>query len=164
MEKIEPEKKKLIIVPREEAVFWMDKNGTWHNEHGKFEHPRIIRYFNSAIKKDENGYYVHQETGDCEEKVYFPHEDTALFVVDIAPAGQGIGLLLNNTERMVLEDGTLFMASVNLYLQTPSHRIKFLSHALVKISKFIEEENGKLSLLIHDKTYPIQSPENDSEL
>jgi hypothetical protein len=160
----EPETKKLIIVPREEAVFWMDKNGTWHNEHGKFEHPRIIRYFNSAIKKDENGYYVHQETGQCEEKVYFPHEDTALFVVDIAPDGQGIGLLLNNTDRMSLEDGTLFMASDNLYLQTPVHRVKFSSHALVKISKFMEEVNGKLILLIHDKTYPIISPDNDSGL
>jgi hypothetical protein len=164
MEKTEPEAKKLIIVPREEAVFWMDKNGTWHNEHGKFEHPRIIRYFNSAIKKDENGYYVHQETSECEEKVYFPHEDTALFVVDIAPVGQGIELLLNTTDRMVLEDGILFMASDNLYFQTPVHRVKFSSHALVKISKFIEEENGKLSLLIHDKTYAIQPSDNDSGL
>ena len=156
MKETELENKKLIIVPKEEAVFRMDKNGAWHNEHGKFEHPRIIRYFNSAIKKDENGYYVHQATSECEEKVYFPYEDTALFIVDII-AGQNIQLILNNTDKMTLEEGELFMASDSLYLLTPDHRIKFSSHALVKISKFIEEKNGIFSILINEKTYPVQS-------
>lgn len=156
MKETEPENRKLIIVPKEEAVFWMDKNGTWHNEHGKFEHPRIIRYFNSAIKKDENGYYVHQATCECEEKVYFPYEDTALFVVDII-VGRGIRLILNTTDKLTLEEGELVMTSDNLYLLTPDHRIKFSSHALVKISKFIEEKNGEFSILINEKIYPVQS-------
>jgi len=157
-----PENKKLIIVPKEEAVFWMDKNGAWHNEHGKFEHPRIIRYFNSAIKKDENGYYVHQETSECEEKVYFPHEDTALFVVDIATAGPEFRLVLNTGEKTTLEQGELFIESDHLYLQTPDHRIKFSSQALVKISKFMEEENGKFSIHINEKTYPVRSSDKVS--
>ncbi len=153
----EPETKKLIIVPREEAVFWMDKNGTWYNEHGKFEHPRIIRYFNPAIKKDENGYYVHQSTGECEEKVYFPHEDTAIFVVDIIMDGRDLRLILNTAEKTTLEQGEIFIESDHLYLQTPDHRIKFSSHALVKISKFMEEENGKISIRINEKIYPVRS-------
>jgi len=152
-----PENRKLIIVPKEEAVFWMDKNGTWHNEHGKFEHPKIIRYFNSAIKKDENGYYVHQAGGECEEKVYFPHEDTALFVVDILMDGQDIRLILNTTDKITLEEGELFIESDHLYLLTPDHRIKFSSHALVKISKFIEEKNGGFAVLINEKIYPVRS-------
>ncbi len=151
------ENKKVIIIPKEEAVFWMDKNGTWHNEHGKFEHPRIIKYFNSAIKKDENGYYVHQTTGECEEKVYFPYEDTAVFVVDIMISGPDICLILNTTDRIALGEGELFMASDSLYLQTFDHKIKFSSHALVKISKFIEEKDGKFSILINQKTYLIRS-------
>lgn len=154
------ENKKIIIIPKEEAVFWMDKNGTWHNEHGKFEHPRIIRYFNSAIKQDENGYYVHQATSECEEKVYFPYEDTALFIVDI-PTGQDIRFILNTTDRISLEEGELFMESDNLYLQTPDHKIKFSSHALIKISKFIEEKNGKFSIIINEKVYPVGSSNKD---
>ncbi|MFA5906791.1 MAG: MFS transporter permease [Desulfobacula sp.] len=157
MNNMEPENKKLIIVSKEEAVFWMDKNGTWHNEHGKFEHPRIIKYFNSAIKKDENGYYVHQATGECEEKVYFPYEDTALFVADIIVEGPGIRLILNTTDRISLEEGGLFMESDHLYLLTPDHRIKFSSHALVKISKYIEDKNGRFSIIINGKTYPVES-------
>ena len=161
MKETAPENRKLIIVPKEEAAFRMDKNGTWHNEHGKFEHPRIIRYFNSAIKKDENGYYVHQATGECEEKVYFPYEDTAVFVVDIIMADQDVGLVLNTTDKTTLEEGELFIVSDNLYLLTPDHRIKFSSHALVKISKFIEEKNGKFSILINEKTYLIRSSDKD---
>nr|NJM02641.1 DUF1285 domain-containing protein [Desulfobacula sp.] len=157
MKETEPKAKKLIVVPREEAVFRMDKNGTWHNEHGKFEHPRIIRYFNSAIKKDENGYYVHQETGECEEKVYFPHEDTAIFVVDLVMDGRDHRLILNTSDKTTLDQGELFIESDQLYLQTPDHRIKFSSQALVKISKFMEEENGEFSIRINDKTYPVGS-------
>ena len=157
MNNMEPENKKLIIIPKEEAVFWMDKNGTWHNEHGKFEHPRIIKYFNSAIKKDENGYYVHQATGECEEKVYFPYEDTALFVVDIIMAGKDIRLILNTTDKITLEQGELSIESDHLYLLTPEHRIKFSSHALVKASKFIEEKNGKFYIHIDEKIYPVRS-------
>ncbi|OGR12793.1 MAG: MFS transporter permease [Desulfobacterales bacterium RIFOXYA12_FULL_46_15] len=160
MKETRPENKKIIIIPKEEAVFRMDKNGTWHNEHGKFEHPRIIRYFNTAIKKDENGYYVHQATGECEEKVYFPYEDTALFIVDIL-AGQDIGLILNTAQKMTLEQGYLFMESDTLYLITPDHKIKFSSHALVKLSKFIEEKNGKFSIKINEKAYPVQSSDKD---
>ncbi len=143
MKVTESENKKVIIIPKEEAVFWMDKNGTWHNEHGKFEHPRIIKYFNSAIKKDKDGYYVHQATGECEEKVYFPYEDTAIFVVDIIKEDPDIRLILNTTDRITLDEGKLFMASDNLYLQTSGHRMKFSSHALVRISKFIEEKDGQ---------------------
>ncbi|MCP4022082.1 MAG: MFS transporter permease, partial [Desulfobacteraceae bacterium] len=63
--------KKQIIIPKEDAVFWMDKHGIWHNEHGPFEHPKIIKYFNASIQKDDQGYYVNQATGEFEEKVYF---------------------------------------------------------------------------------------------
>jgi len=123
---------------------------------------QVDRYFNSAIKKDENGYYVHQATGECEEKVYFPYEDTAVFVVDIIMKGPDISLILNTTDRTSLEEGELVMASDNLYLLTPDHRIKFSSHALVKISKFIEEKNEKFSILINEKTYLIRSSGKDS--
>ncbi len=160
MKETGPENKKIIIVPKEEAVFWMDKNGTWHNEHGKFEHPRIIRYFNSAIKKDEHGYYVHQATGEFEERVYFPYEDTALFIVDIQ-SGNETGLVLNTAGKITLEEGELFMESDNLYLLTPDHKIKFSSHALVKISKFIEEKNGGFSILINEKAYPVLSSDKN---
>jgi len=52
---------KDIVIPKENAVFWMDGNGDWRNEHGRFRKKKIIDYFNAAIHKDENGYYVCQE-------------------------------------------------------------------------------------------------------
>ncbi|MBU1343187.1 MAG: MFS transporter permease [Proteobacteria bacterium] len=151
-------KRKLIIISKEEAVFRMDKNGVWHNEHGKFEHPKIIKYFNSSIRKDSTGYYVSQKTDEYEEKVYFPYEDTVLFVSDvIVQEEKDITLALNNNDTIKLDAGKLYNREDNLYLQTPEHRIKFTSRALLKISKFMEEKNGQLFLIIKGNTYPVQS-------
>ncbi|NOX33439.1 MAG: DUF1285 domain-containing protein [Deltaproteobacteria bacterium] len=147
--------KRKIIVSKEDAVFRMDKNGIWHNEHGKFEHPKIIKYFNASIKKDENGYYVHQVTDDYEEKVYFPYEDTALFVVDVK-VQEEIVLILNNNDTIILDPQKLFARDDNLYLQTQDHRIKFAQSALLKISKFLEEKKGRLFFTIKNKSYPVQ--------
>ena len=149
------EKKKQIIIPKEDAVFWMGKNGDWYNEHGKFEHPKIIKYFNSSIRKDETGYYVYQETEDHEEKVYFPYEDTALFVFDVK-VDEDIGLILNNNEKIKFNPENLFIRNDELYLQTPEHLVKFRDRALLKMSKFMEEKDGQLFFKIKGKTYPVQ--------
>jgi len=149
-------KQKQIIIAKEDAVFWMDENGTWHNEHGKFEHPKIIRYFNRSIKKDEAGYYVHQATDTVEEKVYFSYEDTAVFAVDVRIEQQDIRFVLNTGETILFDSQRLFTKDDNLYLQTPDHRVKFSSRALLKMSKFMEEKNGQFFLTINGKTYPLE--------
>jgi hypothetical protein len=146
--------RKQIIIPKENAVFRMDVNGNWHNEHGRFEHPKIIRYFNTSIRKDENGYYVYQSTEDFEEKVYFPYEDTALFVVDII-AGAELLFILNNAEKINPEQGQFFIEQDSLYLETAEHRIKFSSHALVKFSKYIKEEESSLFISFDGRSWPI---------
>ncbi|SDU05491.1 Protein of unknown function [Desulfobacula phenolica] len=147
--------RKQIIVSKEEAVFWMDKNGNWNNEHGKFEHPKIIKYFNSSIKKDEKGYYVHQVSDEVEEKVYFHYEDTALFVVDIKEK-EGMIFVLNNNDTVEFDSEQLFVKDDNLYFQTPEHMVKFTPRALLKISKFMEEKNGQLSFVINGKIHHVE--------
>lgn len=149
-------KRKEIIVSKEDAVFWMDKNGNFCNEHGKFEHPKIIKYFNSAIRKDKAGYYVHQVSDEFEEKVYFSYEDTALFVLDLIIREEDMTLTLNNGETMQINEGRLFIKDDNLYFQTPEHRIKFFPRALVKISKFLEEKQGQLFLVFNGQSSLVQ--------
>jgi hypothetical protein len=146
--------KKQIIVPREEAVFWLDKNGGWNNKHGKFEHPKIIRHFNLSIRKDEMGYYLFQATDEFEEKVYFPHEDTALFVVEVT-LGTEVKLKLNTTATLLLDPEQLFTRDDSLYLQTPEHKIKFSQNALVKLSRQMEEVEGKLCIRLNQTNYYI---------
>lgn len=146
-----------IIVPKEQAVFWMDKNGFWHNEHGRLEHPKLIRYFNSSIRKDENGYYLYQKTDEFEEKVYFCHGETALFVVDFKVTDHAIELALNNRTTIALCPDELFSLKDALYVQTLDHKIKFTDRALVKLSKFMVENEGELFLTLNNKSYPILS-------
>lgn len=135
--------RRKVVIPKENAVFRMDENGNWCNEHGRFEHPRIIKYFNASIRKDENGYFVYQATDEFEEKVYFPYEDTALFIVDIRE-DNGVKLVLNTTQVIDMEPEGLYSKNDNLYLKTKEHRIKFSSRALLKLSKYLNDKDGAL--------------------
>ncbi len=133
---------KEIVIPKENAVFSMDKNGCWNNQHGKFQHKRIIDYFNSCIRRDADGYYLTQINGDIREKVYFPCEDTAFFVTDIVKTDEEIRMILNTKEEIRLIPENLFVKDDCLYLQNREDRIKFTERAMLKIADSIEYENG----------------------
>ncbi|MCF8091801.1 MAG: MFS transporter permease [Desulfotignum sp.] len=151
---------KQIIIPREKAVFRLDKNGIWHNEHGKFEHPKIISYFHKSIRKDDQGYHVFQIRDGYAEKVYFPYEDTALFVFDLKGTDT---LVLNTTETLHLDPSQLFTCNDNLYIQTPEHRIKFGQRALMKLSRLLIEKDERLFLVLDSKAHEIrQQKDRDS--
>ena len=149
-------KKKQIIISKKDAVFWMNENGDWYNKHGKFEHPKIIRHFHTSIRKDENGYYVFQESEEQEEKVYFPYKETAIFVFDIKEEKE-ILLKLNNGETIKLDPKQLFEKDDKLFLKTPEHLVKFTDRALLKISKFLEDKDDQLFFKIKDRLYPVNS-------
>ncbi len=108
------QKLKVKVIPKEKAVFWLDKNGRWHNKDGTFEHKKIIKFFHSSIKKDKNGYYLSQDLGTHTEKVYFKYEETALFVFDIIKNKEEIILVLNTKKRIRLEPEKLFIKEDSL--------------------------------------------------
>lgn len=151
--------KKQIIISKEDSVFWMDENGVWKNEHGRFEHPKIIKYFNASITRDENGYYVYQTTDEFEEKVYFSYKETAVFVVGIK-IGKTVQLILNTMTVAGFDDGRLFSRNDHLYLETDDHLIKFTSQALVKLARFMKDVDGQMVLDINGCLYPVQSDDN----
>jgi hypothetical protein len=145
---------KKITVPKEEAVFWLDKNGRWHNQHGEFEHKKVIDYFHSVIRKDADGYYLFQETDEFQEKVYFPHEDTALFVFDIR-IEDDITLILNTKRQVPLAPEALYIREDNLYLTIDDEPVKFSANALMKLSVLLEDEDGRTSITVKDKRFEI---------
>ncbi len=146
--------KKINIIPKENAVFWMDKNGIWRNEHGRFEHPKIISYFNRSIQKDDQGYFLGQTVDEMVEKVYFPCEDTAVFAVDIR-IGDDVDLVLNIGKKITLDPDTLFIKDDSLFFHAPDHLIRFSPHALAKLTGHLDETDQGLVLKIGDTTYPI---------
>jgi hypothetical protein len=131
-----------IVIPREKAVFRLDRRGRWCNAHGVFRNPKIIAYFNSAIRRDEGGYYVCQQREQVLEKVYFPYEDTALFVRE-AILGDEVTLVLNTQRRLKLDPSALFIENDHLYLRDGEDRIKFTERALLQLADILEfNENG----------------------
>jgi len=145
---------RVIAIPKEDAVFWLDKDGRWRNEGGRFRHKKIIDHFHASITKDADGYFVMQEKGDVLEKVYFRYEDTAIFVFDISE-DNGTTLILNTRKRIKLNPVNIYLQNDNLYVMDAGEKIKFAEHALIKISKNIEEKGGKLLITIDGVQYKI---------
>jgi hypothetical protein len=132
-----PDKPTEIVVPREKALFRLDSRGRWCNAFGVFRNRRISEYFHSAIRRDEGGYYVCQENNNRIEKVYFPYEDTALFVVDVVMTGELL-LLLNTRRQLPLNPAALFVSGDSLYLICDGERIKFSERALLKLADVMD--------------------------
>lgn len=149
------EEQEEIVIPKENAVFWMDAKGRWKNKHGAFEHAKIINYFNSAIQRDQQGYYLSQINDDTREKVYFRYEDTALFVFDVID-DDDVTLVLNTGKRIKLQPESLTIKNDNLYMQDGEDRIKFAERGLLKISERMEDEGDQYFINVNGKRYKIE--------
>lgn len=127
---------KQMVVPREKAVFWLDRNGRWKNEHGFFRNRKIIAFFHAHIRRDAGGYHLAQQRDGFLEKVYFRYEDTALFVFDLIE-GEPVTLVLNTGRKLPLRPRKLVVSGDDLYMDADGERIKFVDRALLKISKWM---------------------------
>jgi hypothetical protein len=135
-----------MVIPREKAVFWMDRFGRWHNEHGRFEHKKLIDYFNAAIGRDEGGYFVAQNRESVREKVYFFYEDTPLFVVDVRLGGS-IELVLNTGRILALAPEDLFVSKDILYVRRGDERIRFTERSMIRFAAHLDYEDGKYAFV-----------------
>ena len=145
---------KEIVIEKEDAVFRLDANGRWHNQHGRFQHKKVIDYFHTCIKKDSHGFYLTQERDDCLEKVYFPYEETAYFVFNVI-VYDDIVLVLNTKQRLNLDPGQLCIKEDNLYLRHEADIIKFTDRCMMRIAAFMEERAGGYDFVFQGKKYPI---------
>jgi hypothetical protein len=144
-----------IVIPKEKAVFRMDARGRWHNAHGRFRKKSIIDHFNRSIQRDDAGYFVTQTNGDRIERVYFPYEDTALFVTDVL-TGDAVRLILNTGEKLPLSPKALFIRDDNLYMERGDERIKFSERGLLKLADMLEGDDSAYYLRMGDVMHPIR--------
>ena len=144
-----------IVIPKENALFRMDARGNWHNAHGRFRKKSIIDHFHRSIRKDAAGYFVSQVNGDRIEKVYFPFEDTALFVTEVH-GGDTLFLTLNTGEHLPLSPEALFIQNDNLYMTRGDERIKFSERSLLRITEMIEGEDDAWVLCVGGLRHPIR--------
>jgi len=147
-------KSKEIVISKEDAVFWLDKNGCWCNKHGEFQHKKIINFFHSSIKKDKEGYYLSQTDGSCTEKVYFHFEDCALFVFDVIKNNE-ITLILNTKKQVKLKPKKLSIKDDNLYMHIGQEKVKFTQQSLMKIYVLIEYDDDQYFINVKNRKYKI---------
>jgi hypothetical protein len=147
-------KVKEIVVSKDDAVFWLDKHGRWNNEHGEFQHKKIIDFFHASIRRDKDGYYLSQFDGNCREKVYFHFEDTALFVVDVI-RGNDIVLVLNTKKQVKLRPRRLSVKDDSLYMHMGEERVKFSPDSLVKLSHLMEYTDDRYFITVKGRRYRI---------
>lgn len=150
--------KPVRIIQKEDAVFILDKNGEWHIDGKKFTNQKIANHFHSMIKKDKDGYFLEQEHKQFIEKVYFPYEDTPLFVFRIIEA-EDLILSLNTGETLKLEPGKLLLKDDNLYLQHEEDMIKFNESALLSMAEYLDEVNDQYIFNLGGKRHRIRRVE-----
>jgi len=143
-----------VVVPKEKALFWLDGRGRWHGEGGEFLHKKIIEHFHTSIRKDNHGFHLMQRHGRFREKVYFPYEDTPLFVFDVLK-DENIELVLNTRRRMRLMPRKLFIRDDDLYIRLGEDRAKFTEHALIRLSPFLEFEEDRAFVKVKARRYEI---------
>ncbi len=143
-----------IVIPKEKAVFRMDGNGHWFNRHGRFEHKKIIDYFNRSIQKDDNGYYVCQIRGDIREKVYFFYEDTPVFAVKVI-MGDTTTLLLNTGGKIKLDPNHLYIKNDRLFQKDEDMLIKFTEQAMMAMANLMEERKNRVFIKLNNNDYEI---------
>ncbi|MBS0014285.1 MAG: MFS transporter permease [Desulfobacterales bacterium] len=147
----------IVVIPREEAVFWLDSEGWWRNDGGRFRKKKIIDYFHSHINRDENGYFVLQDKGGIWEKVYFPYEDTALFAFDIRQENSEIWLVLNTGREIRLDPEMVYIQNDRLYTINNDERIRFAERAMIRMSALMEEdENDRLQICVAGRKHVIK--------
>jgi hypothetical protein len=143
-----------VVIPRENAVFRLDARGRWCNRHGVFRNRRICDHFHAAIRRDAAGYHLRQELPDRVEKVYFPYEDTALFVVQVA-LGDPVELTLNTRRRIALDPALLFVRGESLYLTLEGERVKFTERATLKLAEAMEFTPEGYAIRTGERVHPI---------
>ncbi len=144
-----------IVIPKENAVFWLDKDGFWNNEGGRFELKKIIRRFHASIEKDADGYYVTQINGHRIEKVYFPYEDTALFAIDIQ-IREPMTMRLNTGKRLPLSPAELYSTGDSLYTVFDNEWIKLSERSLLKLSPMINYNADPWRFEYQNQTFTIR--------
>ncbi len=146
---------KEIVIPKEKAVFWLDRHGFWHNRHGRFELPRVISKFHAAIGRDGEGYYLSQINGEVREKIYFRHEDTAIFVFDVRLGENEVTLILNTGREAVLVPENLYIQGDALYTRVEGERIRFAERGLLKVGPLLEDDGTTCYLRLGGKKVAI---------
>lgn len=143
-----------VVIPKDQAVFFLDGRGRWHGQEGEFLHRKIIEHFHASIRKDKQGFHLMQRHRHFREKVYFPYEDTPLFVFDVV-AGETIELVLNTRKRMKLMPRKLFIRNDDLYVRLGEDWAKFTEHALIRLSPLLEFEEDRAFIKVKGRRYKI---------
>ena len=149
---------KEIVIPKEKAVFWMGGNGRWYNEHGPFQHKKLIEYFNTSIRWDSDGFFVSQVRGDIHEKVYFRCKETALFAVDIT-AGDEFMIILNTRESIRLDPQQLYIKDDCLFMHYQETTVKFTDRSMMRLAENIEERDGAFYFNYQGNRHALQKTE-----
>ncbi|MDP2908678.1 MAG: MFS transporter permease, partial [Nanoarchaeota archaeon] len=142
-----------IIIPKEEATFWLDNQRKLHNERGEFQHKEIIDFFHSNIKKDKTGYYISQTYKGVREKVYFRYEDTALFVFDVVKE-EGITLELNTKKTLKLNPKRFFLQNEDIYIKVGKEKAKFVGRGMERLADLLEYD-GCFWITLDEREYRI---------
>ena len=105
-------------------------------------------------QQDEEGFFLQQEHEHFIEKVYFPYDETPLFVFGVIKE-DGLILRLNTGEQIRLDPKNLFLKNDTLYVRNDADLIKFTENAMLSLAGYLDEEEDRFVIDLDGKRYPI---------
>lgn len=134
------------------------RDGNWYSDDERIDNPRIAMLFSRSIRRNPDGSYYLQV---AEERAAITVEDTPYVVKTIEDdSAGGFILVTNDDEREPIDPTTLEVDRDNvLYCQVKGgvFRARFLRSAYYHLSgAFMADEDGRFSILIGGRRYPIR--------
>jgi len=151
---VDPPEKRLHT--REESGIRLDAQGRWWHDGELVEHPHIIEAFNRGISPDENGRFRLRLGNDW---CYVDVEDAAYRVLAIDLASDDrLSIRLSDRTAEILDPATLSLDADGAFSCAVKHgqaKAKFSREAHFALGSHLEEQEGRLSLRVGAKSYPI---------
>jgi hypothetical protein len=144
----------LLRKLREQSGLRLDREGQFWHRGDLLEHARTVAALHRGMHRAEDGRWA-VRIGP--EWAYVEVEDAARFVRRIEPRGDGLRAQLADGEWVDVDPATLASGADDaLYARLPDgERARLTRAAQLSLSEDLREEDGKFSLELAGRRYPI---------
>ncbi len=139
-----------------------DAGGRWFNGDDPITHPQLVRSFDGWIDRAEDGRFCLSNSINW---AYVEIEGAPYFVKDVDPSEGGIDLLLSGDVREPLDPDSLRQdpeGSLWCVVRDGRCPARFESHAMAKMSDWIEEDDQGVYVLVGNRK--VRPPEDRDPL
>lgn len=150
---MKPTHTKAIELMQMDGVLRFSKEGIWTHDGSPVTHPGVAQYFSKHLEFDATSKQYVIAVGN--KAVAVEVEDTPLVVMVLMDVGSAWRLLLSDDSDEVFAPETFKMKHGEMYCVVRGAEARFRRVAAQSLSKYVQERDGQVGLVIDGKFYPV---------